>query len=96
MPFAESFRGEEYPASCANTTRSPVNGVNAHLRQFPRDPGDFRVVVTFHREDGSLCEAELKPIEAATLMSEIARVIDHGNNCGRANGWGEKQGTRSV
>ncbi len=67
--------------------RSPVSGVNAHLRLIPRDRSDFRVVVTFHRADGSLCEAELKPVEAAGLMSEIARVIDQGN------GREQRQGT---
>ena len=79
MPSVESVPGEEGAAGGASATRSRVSGVNAHLRQFPRDPSDFQVVVTFHRVDGSLCEAELKPFEAAGLMSEIARVIDQGN-----------------
>lgn len=79
MPFSESVPGEEDSAVGAKSPRSPVSGVNAHLRLLPRDPNDFRVVVTFHHTDGSLCEAELKPVEAAGLMSEIACVIDHGN-----------------
>lgn len=73
---------EESHAGAPSATRSPITGVNAHLRLIPRDPGDFRVVVTFHHANGSLCEAELKPVEAAGLMSEIARVIDQGNRRG--------------
>jgi hypothetical protein len=80
MPSIESVPGEESPAGGASATRSPVSGVHAHLRLIPRDPGDFRVVVTFHYADGSLCEAELKPVESAGLMSEIAHVIDQGNS----------------
>lgn len=79
MPFIESVPGEESLVGGASAARSPVSGVNAHLRLIPRDPGDFRVVVTFHHADGSLCEAELRPVEAAGLMSEIACVIDQGN-----------------
>ncbi|KRA79736.1 hypothetical protein ASD76_17090 [Altererythrobacter sp. Root672] len=60
--------------------RSPVSGVNAHLRLIPRDSGDFRVVITFHQADGAICEAELKPHEAAILLSEIAHVIDQGKS----------------
>jgi len=51
------------------------------LRLIPRDPNDFRVVATFHHVDGSRCEAELKPFEAAGLISEIVQVINHGNSC---------------
>lgn len=80
MPSIESVPGEESPAGGASVIRSPVSGVNAHLRLFPRNPGDFRVVVTFHRADGSICEAELTPLDAASLMSEIARTIDQGNS----------------
>ena len=79
MPSIESVPGDESLVGGASAMRSPVSGVNAHLRLIPRDPSDFRVVVTFHRADGSLCEAELKPVEAAGLMSEIACVIDQGN-----------------
>jgi hypothetical protein len=68
------------PTGGTSAARLPVDGVNAHLRLIPSDPGEFRVVVTFHDADGLLCEAELKPIEAAGLMSEIVRVIDKGNN----------------
>src|SRR3546814_6229814 len=67
------------PVVCATTRRASVSGVNAHLLELPREPRDFRVVVTFHHEDGSLCEAELAPAEAARLMSEILGVINQGN-----------------
>ncbi|PIX63930.1 MAG: hypothetical protein COZ43_13055 [Sphingomonadales bacterium CG_4_10_14_3_um_filter_58_15] len=80
MSSIESVSEQESPADGASTTRLPVSGVNAHLRLIPRDPGAFRVVVTFHQGDGSLCEAELQPVEAAGLMSEIAHVIDQGNS----------------
>ena len=66
-------------AASTDARREPVSDVNAHLRTIPRDLSDFRVVVTFHRSDGSLCEAELKPAEAAGLMSEILCVINQGN-----------------
>ena len=92
MPFFESVPGEESLVGGASAARSPVSGVNAHLRMIPRDPSDFRVVVTFHRADGSLCEAELKPVEAAGLMSEIARVIDQGNGRERRKGAGHEVG----
>lgn len=67
------------PAKDADGSCSPVTGVNAHLRFFPSAPEEFRVVVTFHRSDGSLCEALLSPLEAAGLMAEIVRAIDQGN-----------------
>jgi hypothetical protein len=79
MPFTESVPGEEGSAVGAKSPHLPVN---AHLRLIPRDPNDFRVVVTFHHTDGSLCEAALKPVEAAGLMSEILHVIDRGNDQG--------------
>jgi hypothetical protein len=82
MPFTESVPGEEGSAVGAKSPHLPVSGVNAHLRLSPRDPNDFRVVVTFHHTDGSLCEAALKPVEAAGLMSEILHVIDRGNDQG--------------
>jgi hypothetical protein len=94
MPFIESVPGVECPAVGANFPRSLVSGVNAHLRLIPRDPNDFRVVVTFHRADGSLCEAELKPVEAAGLMSEIWHVIDQGNDQGRRTAAGQRHGAR--
>jgi hypothetical protein len=84
MPIIESASGMEESIGGASTEGSRVNGVNAHLRLIPRDPSDFRVVVTFHSADGSLCEAELKPVEAAGLMSEIACVIERGNSRGPA------------
>lgn len=81
---------DESPAWDAGVRRSPVSGVNAHLR-IPRDPADFRIVVTFHHADGSLCEAELTPVEAVGLMAEIGRVIDQGSASGLhdspAGGW---------
>ena len=94
MPSIESVPGEGSPAGGASATRSPVSSVNAHLRPIPRDPNDFRVVVTFHRADGSLCEAELKPVEAAGLMSEIALVINQGNGHGLRTASGEKREAR--
>jgi hypothetical protein len=107
MPFIESVPGVECPAVGANVPRSLVSGVNAHLRLIPRDPNDFRVVVTFHHTDGSLCEvvtfhradgspceAELKPVEAAGLMSEIWHVIDQGNDQGRRTAAGQRHGAR--
>lgn len=48
----------------------------------PREPGEFRVVVTFHHGDGALCQAELRPAEASELVAEIARAIDQGNAIG--------------
>lgn len=62
-----------------NAKFAAVAGINAHLREIPRCPGDFRVVVTFHHDDDSLSEAVLTPIEAARLVSEILRTIDQGN-----------------
>lgn len=82
MAYREAGSGEGSPIGDASATRLPVSGINAHLRLIPRDKGDYRVVVTFHHANGSLCEAELKPVEAAGLMSEIARVIDQGNRRG--------------
>lgn len=82
MAYRGSGSGEGSPIGGASAARLPVSGINAHLRLIPSDLGDFRVVVTFHHTNGSLCEAELKPVEAAGLMSEIARVIDQGNGRG--------------
>lgn len=82
MPIIESETRDESPAWDAGVHRSPVSGVNAHLRLIPRGPGGFRVVVTFHHADGSLCEAELTPVEAVGLMAEISRVIDQGDTSG--------------
>lgn len=79
MPSIELAPGEEILTGSAGAMRSPVSGVNAHLRLIPRDPSDFRVVVTFHHTGDSRCEAELNPIEATGLVSEIACVIDQGN-----------------
>ena len=59
-----------------------VDQVNAHLRTFPREPADFRVVLTFHHTDGSLCEAQLTQDNATGLLSEIARVIHQGKEPG--------------
>ena len=70
---------------CVTARRSRVTGVNAHLRVIPREPQDFRVVVTFHQADGSLCEAELAPTEAARLMSEILGIINQGNGRSSVN-----------
>ena len=82
MPSIESSPGEGSTAGGASVTRSHLSSVNAHLRLIPRDLNSFRVVVTLLRTDGSMCEAELNPVEAAGLMSEIARVIDQGNSRG--------------
>lgn len=82
MAYRGSGSGEGSSIGGARATRLPVSGVNANLRLIPCDPGGYRVVVTFHHADGSLCEAELKPFDAAGLMSEIARVIDQGNRRG--------------
>ena len=82
MAYRGAGSGGGSPIGGTSATRLPVSGINAHLRLIPRDPGDYRVVVTFHHANGSLCEAELKPVEAAGLMSEIARVIDQGNRRG--------------
>lgn len=79
MQFKDAMSPGSKPIVCATTKRASVSGVNAHLRVIPREPRDFRVVVTFHHEDGSLCEAELAPAEAARLMSEILGAINHGN-----------------
>lgn len=78
MPIIESVSRAECSAGGESIRRSPVTGVNAHLR-IPRDPADFLVVVTFHHADGALCEAELTPNEAVGLMAEIGRVIDQGS-----------------
>ena len=69
-------------AAKASTTPASVDGVNAHLRTFPRDHADFRVVLTFHHLDGSLCEAELTRDDATRLLSEIVRVIHQGKDLG--------------
>jgi hypothetical protein len=79
MPSIELALGEEILTGRASATRSPVSGVNAHLRLIPRDPSDFLVVVTFHHANGSLGEAELNPIEAAGFVSEIACISVQGN-----------------
>lgn len=79
MPFIRSVPGEESPDDGANAMYSPVRGVLAHLKVIPGIPDDFRVVVTLARTDRSPAEAELTPVEAAGLMSEIARAIDLGN-----------------
>src|SRR3546814_12347222 len=79
MQFKDAMNQGSNPVVCATTRRASVSGVNAHLLELPREPRDFRVVVTFHHEDGSLCEAELAPAEAARLMSEILGVINQGN-----------------
>jgi len=84
MPIIESAPRGESTVGDSRTTPLLVSGFNAHLRLIPRDLGDFRVVVTFHRADGALCEAELKPVEAAGLMSEIACAIEQGNSRGSA------------
>lgn len=77
MPLIKSELGDQCPAGSEGVRRFPVSGVNAHLR-IPRKPADFRVVVTFHHADGTLCEAELTPNEAAELMAQIGRTIDQG------------------
>lgn len=82
MAYRGSGSGEGNPIGGAGAARLPVSGINAHLRLIPCDPGDYRVVVTFHHANGSLGEAELEPVEAAGLMSAIARVIDQGNRRG--------------
>lgn len=79
MPSIELAPGEEVLTGSAGAMCSPVSGVNAHLRRIPRDPSDFQLVVTFHHANGSLGEAELNPIGATGLVSEIACVIDQGN-----------------
>jgi hypothetical protein len=79
MPSIGPAPGEESSAGAASKTCSPVSGVHAQLRQLPGDPCDFRVVVSFLRADGSNCEAELTPVDAAGLMSEIALEISLGN-----------------
>src|SRR3546814_6261106 len=72
MPFIGSVPGEQ----------SLAGGVNAPLRLIQRDPSDFRVMAPFHHAGGLLCEAELEPFAAAGLMSDIVRVINHGNRRG--------------
>ena len=79
MPNFNTQPRDQRTFTGVSTPRSPVSGVNAHLR-IPRDPGDFRVVVTFHHADGLLCEAELKPVDAIGLMAEIGHVVDQGNS----------------
>lgn len=78
MPIIGSVLRAEGSAGGEGISRSLISGVNAHLR-IPRDPADFRVVLTFHHTDGTLCEAELMPNEAAGLMAEIGRAIDQGS-----------------
>jgi len=85
MPSIESPSAVVSPADAANAGRLPVNRIGAHLRLLPGlaedfRPKDFRIVVTFHLADGTLGEAELKPHEAAGLMSELAKAIDRGNH----------------
>lgn len=91
MPIIESESRAQRPADGKGVRRSLVSGVNAHLR-IPRDPADFRVVVTFHHADGALCEAELTPDEAAGLMAEIGRVINRGST----NDLQSPNGERSI
>lgn len=74
------FTESDLPKHSTASTSLPVSGVNAHLRLIPRDPENYRVVLTFHHADGSLCEAALGPSEATELMSEIAGVIDQGKH----------------
>lgn len=79
MASIESVPGEEGPAVGAQSPRSPVSGVNAHLRTIPQTPGEFRIVLTFHHADGKLCEAALTPLEASMLVSEVAHVLEEGD-----------------
>lgn len=76
MPSIQSESARAAPANGAGAARLSVSDVGAHLRVIP---GDFRVVITFHLADGTLGEAELKPLEAAGLLSELAKAIDRGN-----------------
>lgn len=94
MPIIESDTRDQGPAGGEGVRRSPVSGVNAHLR-IPRDPADFRVVVTFHHADGTLCEAALTPHEAVGLMAEIGRAIDQGGTTELQSPNGER-GVRRV
>src|SRR3546814_14822145 len=72
MPFIGSVPGEQ----------SLAGGVNAPLRLIPRYPSDFRVMAPFHHAGGLLCEAEPKPFAAAGLMTDLVRVINHGQGRG--------------
>jgi hypothetical protein len=36
-------------------------------------------VLTFHHADGKLCEAVLSPLEASTIVSEVAHVLEDGD-----------------
>jgi hypothetical protein len=74
MPIIESLLQADGASGEESAKRSPVTGVNAHLR-IPRDPAEFRVVITFHHVDGLLCEAELTPNQADELMAGIGRAI---------------------
>lgn len=78
MQSSDSSSWTGKPVGGASANRSPVNSVNAHLRMIPRDLEDFRVVVTFHRASGTLCEAELSSAEASLLKGEIERVLNQG------------------
>ena len=78
MPFIDPVRNPLERVPTSYTGRSSDSGVNAHLRMFPRDRSTFRVVLKFHLADGSLCEAELSPDQAADLVNEIAGVIEQG------------------
>lgn len=69
-----------------------IDKVNAHLRVIPRDPSYFRVVLTFHRHDGSLGEATLNSVDAAELLLEIGGAIEQGMDiCWRGRSSGRKK-----
>jgi hypothetical protein len=78
MSVDESGGFEQDSIARSARSRVQVGGVNAHLRVMPQAPGEYRVVLTFHYNDGQLCEAVLIPLEASALASEIAQVLEDG------------------
>lgn len=72
-----------------------IDKVNAHLRVIPSDPSHFRVVLTFHRHDGSLGEAVLNSVDAAELLLQIGGAIEQGmDTCWREGKARQKKGGR--
>jgi len=79
MLFSEFFLAPKHHARDGILPCCSVADVHARLSQDADGGSGFRVDLRFRNADGTSGEARLSPLEAAALMSEIARAIDRGN-----------------
>lgn len=79
MFFSEFFLAPKHHPREGDGSCSSVATVRAQLGQDTDDANGFRVDLKFRNADGTLGKVRLTPLEAAALMSEIARAIDRGN-----------------